>query len=136
MKYSIKIESKDNQFRFVVLPPNNKKQPLGVSPFYDTKGLCTTAREEFVNLVRNNNLQAPDERHIKVDSYDKETILNNGDVIRTKKYKFFYYDANNTLILYRELGFERKSNCLQSRNRLAKKYTFSQHFRSKERSVM
>lgn len=120
MKYYI-IENEINTkgYRYIILP-NNRHQPLGVSPWYSTIDECEKAKRSFAFLVLHNDINNSDSKYVEIERYIENKTFPNGHISSRPKYKFYYYDDNKELLFYREIGFEEKYNCLKCLNSIYK----------------
>lgn len=117
--YFIENEINSQGCRFIILP-QNKHQPLGVSPWYSTIDECEKAKWNFAFFVLNNDINNSDNQYVEVERYIEERKLPNKEIIISSKYKFYYYDDNKVLMFYREIGYEKKRDCLNGLNSIYK----------------
>lgn len=113
MKYIISNEIATEGCRFAIIPPNNRNQTLGVSPYYKTVEDCEKAKREFAFLVLKEELNKLDDKFIKIESYKDYIIDENGKKRYSTKYKFLYLNQNGEIIFYRANPFEERRNCIK-----------------------
>lgn len=113
MKYTISNETRSGKWRFVILPPNNRKQPLGVSPWYSTIAECEDAKRKFLALIYNKAINRADDKYVKIERTISKEIEKENNTVLVTIYKFYYYDDNNELVFFRKKGFCQKYNCIK-----------------------
>lgn len=111
MKYVISTEYSCEGCRFVILPPNNRHQALGVSPWYDNVKESEEAKRDFLDLIYKNNINKIYNKYVKIECEIIEQKDKNNNIQLIPKYKFYYYNDNDKLVFFRTKGFFQKNNC-------------------------
>lgn len=97
----VTIEKVEGGYIFQANASQNHSQPLGKSAVvYPNFADCSSAMKRFVTLVRTNNLQSADGKHIKIEK-------------ENDKFYFRYFDENGCCIFERKSGYTQKVNCIK-----------------------
>ena len=97
----VTIEKADGGYIFQANAPQNHNQPLGRSAMvYPSYADCSSAMKRFLSLVRTNNLQSADGKHVKIEK-------------ENDKYYFRYFDENGDCVFERGNGYFQKAGCVK-----------------------
>lgn len=95
----VTIEKVEGGYVFQANAPQNHSQPLGKSAVvYPDFADCSSTMKRFIKLVRTNNLQSADGKHIKIEK-------------ENDKFYFRYYDETGCCLFERKNGYFQKANC-------------------------